>query len=253
LAGGAKIARCAMPIEAISIMYVGVGFLLIVLFCKALEIVVERATILFVSKKDVRVTSLFLDEKDAIDLLRMELGPIKTEIMAVETELQAISTKMKTELEAIATQITELKGLVSISPITNQVAQADTWSRGNSESQPEQGYASSRNDQNQEATRDEPEGDTSLVPTIDQSTAGDTWTRDAGKNDSVANTKGAIAEVARTEIHHAAYPNEMAPNCTKCGKPMLLKRLHPGRFHYKGDFECQTCGRSKSGLTSRSR
>jgi hypothetical protein len=112
-----------MPIEAISILYLGIGFLLVVLFCKALEIIVERATTLFVGKK-----------KDPIDQLRIELGAIKTEIMAVETDLQAISTKMKTELEAIATQITELTARVSISPITSQVAQADTWPRGNSES-----------------------------------------------------------------------------------------------------------------------
>jgi hypothetical protein len=217
-----------MPIEAISILYVGVGFLLVVLFCKALEIIVERAATLFVGKK-----------KDPIDQLRIELGAIKTEI---ETELQAISTKMKTELDEITTQITELTARVSISPITSQVAQADTWPRGNSESQPLQGYASTGNDQNQEATRDEPAGDTSLVPMIDQSTAGDTWTRDEGKSASGANTEGAITEFAQSEVHQAA--SEMAPNCTKCGKPMLLKRLHPGRVHYKGDFECQTCGRS---------
>jgi hypothetical protein len=221
-----------MRIEAIAILYLGVGFLLVVLFCKALEIIVERAATLFVGKK-----------KDPIDLLRIELGAIKTEIMPVVTELQAISTKMKIELEAIATQITELRGRVSISP--SQVAQADTWQRGNSESQPLQGYASSANDQNQEATRDKPEDDTSIVPTIDQSIERDTWTRDVDKSDSVANTKGAIADVVTAEIHQAANPKEIAPKCTKCGNPMLLKRLHPGRFaHYKGDFECETCGRS---------
>jgi len=104
---------------------------------------------------------------------------------------------------------------------------------------PVQGYVSPGNDQNQKATRDEPEGDASIVPTIEQSIEVDTWRHDLDKSDSVANTEGAIAEFARSEVHQAAYPN-----CTKCGKPMLLKRLHPGRFHYKGDFECQTCGRS---------
>ena len=47
-----------MPIESMSILYLGVGFLFVVLFCKALEIIVERATILFVSKKDVRVAKI---------------------------------------------------------------------------------------------------------------------------------------------------------------------------------------------------
>jgi len=197
-----------MPIE-----YIGIGFVLAVLGL-VVQTMVKQTKHLLVSKK-----------KDPIKLLRIELGAIKTEISTLETELQAISTKMKTELEGISTQITELTGLVSISPITSGVAQAATWSRGNSESQPAQGY--------------------SIVPTIDQSTAGDTWTRDAGKSDSVANTKGAIAEGAISEVHQASYRKEMAPNCTRCGKPMLLKHLHPDRFsHYKGHFECETCGRS---------
>ena len=195
-----------MPIE-----YIGIGFLLAVLGL-VVQTMVKQTRHLLVGKK-----------KDPINLLRIELGAIKIEISTLETELQAISTKMKTELEGISTQVTELTRLVSISPITSGVAEAGTWSRGNSESQAAQGY--------------------SIVPTIDQSTAGDTWTRDAG--DSVANTKGAIAEGAISEVHQASYRKEMAPNCTRCGKPMLLKHLHPDRFsHYKGHFECETCGRS---------
>jgi transposase-like protein len=38
--------------------------------------------------------------------------------------------------------------------------------------------------------------------------------------------------------------SEVAPTCPKCGSPLVLKRLLSGRIHYKGKFECDSCGRS---------
>ena len=36
------------------------------------------------------------------------------------------------------------------------------------------------------------------------------------------------------------------PRCWWCWKPMVLKRVDPTRLdHYKGKFECETCGRTK--------
>ena len=84
-----------------------------------------------------------------------------------------------------------------------------------------------------------------MVPTISQVTSNDTFTRDVGKSDSVVNTKDATADVAMPQVHQAFYPEEIAPNCTKCGKPTLLRQIHPSRVaHYKGDFQCETCGLS---------
>jgi hypothetical protein len=41
-----------------------------------------------------------------------------------------------------------------------------------------------------------------------------------------------------------SYLSEITPTCPKCRSPLSLKRLLSGRFHYKGKFECDTCGRS---------
>jgi hypothetical protein len=236
-----------MPIEAISILYVGVGFLLVVLFCKALEIIVERATILFVGKKDVRVTSLFVREQDVdlfielnelnikIDALRIKLNALKLEVNALNSKLESLPREQLSLMPASAVPMlkdtcgnsedtSNLGALVSetsIAPTIGESTSDNTWTRNTLVS------------------------DAPITPTSSQPVSNDTWTRDVDKSDSVANTKGAIAEVARAEIHQAANPKEIGPKCTKCGKPMLLKRLHPGRFaHYKGDFECETCGRS---------
>ena len=38
--------------------------------------------------------------------------------------------------------------------------------------------------------------------------------------------------------------SEVAPMCPKCRSPLVLKRLLSGRMHYKGKFECDSCGRS---------
>jgi hypothetical protein len=236
-----------MPIEAMSILFIGVGFLFVVLFCKALEIIVERATILFVGKKDVRVTSLFVGEKDIdlfmelnelnikIDALRIKLDALKIEVNALNSKLESPPREQLSLMPASAVPMLKdtcgnsedastrdtLVSETSIAPTIGESSSDNTW------------------------TRNTLVNDAPITSTSSQPVSNDTWMRDTDKSDSVANTKGAIAEVARAEIHQAANPKEIAPKCTKCGKPMLLKRLHPGRFaHYKGDFECETCGRS---------
>ena len=207
LAGGRG---APMPIESISILYVGVGFLFVVLFGKALEIIVRRATSLFVGKKDVLVTNLFVGEKD-LDLFRMELNELNIKIDALRIKLSRMN-EQSSLLQPLPIPMVE-------DPRGNN---EDTWSR------------------------DALVNETSIAPTIGESTSNNPGARDVGKGDSVVNTKGVAAmEVAMAQGHQASYAKEIAPNCTKCGKPMLLRQLHPSRFgHYKGDFECQACGRS---------
>src|SRR5262245_19314093 len=218
-----------MPIESTSILYVGVGFLVVVLFCKAFEIIVERATILFVGKKKVRVTSLFIDEKDVIDSLRTELNELNIKIDALRIKLDGNFDALKIEVNALnnklesTARMTEQSSLLQAlpTPIVEDTRGngEDTW------------------------TRDALVNETSMAPAIGESTSKDVWTRDVGKSDSVVNTKGAVMEVAMAKVHQASYPKEIAPNCKKCGKPMLLRKLHPGRYgHYNGDFECEACG-----------
>jgi hypothetical protein len=243
-----------MPIESISIFYVGVGVLFVVLFCKAVEIIVERATSLFVGKTEVRVTSLFVDEKDVIDLLRMGLNELNIKINALRIKLDGDLDALKVEVNALnsklesAVRMTEQSNVMA-SPIPmledtwgNSEA---TWTRGALVSETSIAPTIGESSSNDTWTRDTVVSDAPIVPTISEVTSNDTFTRDVGKSDSVVNTKGAITEVAMAQVHQDFYPKEIAPNCTKCSKPMLLRQIHPSRSgHYKGDFECETCGLS---------
>jgi hypothetical protein len=237
-----------MPIESTSILYIGVGFLFVVLICKILEIIVERATILFVGKKkDVRVTSLFVGEKDVIDLFRMELNELNIKIDAVRIKLDGMNAP-NSKLESTA-RMTERSSLLQALP-TPMVEDTtgnskDTWTRDALVNETSIAPSIGESTSNDTWTRGTGVSDAPITPTISQVTSNDTYTRDVGKNDSVVNTKTAIREVAMAQVHQPSYPKEIAPNCTKCGKPMLLRRFHPDRFgHYKGYFECEACGRS---------
>ena len=177
-----------MPIESMSILYLGVGFLFVVLFCKALEIIVDRATILFVGKKDVRVTSLFVDEKDVIDLFRMELNELNIKIDALRIKLDGNLDALKIEVNALNSKLestaTEQLSLVPASPTPML---EDTW--GNSENTwirdalvSETSIAPTIDEftSNDTWTRDTPVSDATTAPTISQVTSNDTWTRDVG-------------------------------------------------------------------------
>ena len=160
-----------MQIETISIMYLGMAFLFAVLICVALPTIVEQTTSLLVGKK-----------KDPLNQLRTELDAVKIEVKALKTKL---------EVTTYSTKMTEQAHFAPVSPATSQLVPEDTWSRGNSESQPIQGDTLSRvNGEGQSIQEDtwsrvELVCDTSIVPPISQSNPGDTWTRDAGKSESV--------------------------------------------------------------------
>ena len=65
-------------------MYVAVGFLFVVLFCKALEIIVVRATGLIAGNKT-----------NAINQLRIEFDALKMEIKGLKTELEVTAHSTK--------------------------------------------------------------------------------------------------------------------------------------------------------------
>ena len=170
-----------MPIESMSILYLGVGFLFVVLFCKALEIIVERATILFVGKKEVRVTSLFVGENDVIDLFRMELNELNIKIDALRIKLDGNLDALKIEVNALNSKL-ELTATeqLSLVPASQTPMLEDTW--GNSENT---------------WIRDAPVSETSIAPTIDKSTSNDTWTRDRPVSD--ATTAPTISQVTSND------------------------------------------------------
>jgi hypothetical protein len=166
-----------MPIEAISIMYVGVGFLLIVLFCKALEIVVERAVTLFVGKK-----------KDVIDLLRMELNALNKKIDALRIELDGKLDALKIEVNALNSKLESMPTeRLSLVPTSQTPTLEDTWGN-NGDTWTRDALASEtsitptvcESTSNETWTRDTLVSHAPITPTIDQGTSNDTWTRDAG-------------------------------------------------------------------------
>ena len=177
-----------MPIESMSILYLGVGFLFVVLFCKALEIIVERATILFVGKKkDVRVTSLFVGE-DVIDLFRMELNELNIKIDALRIKLDGNLDALKIEVNALNSKLestaTEQLSLVPASP-TPMLEDTggnskNTWIRDALVSETSIAPTIDESTSNDTWTRDTPVSDATTAPTISEVTSNDTWTRDVG-------------------------------------------------------------------------
>jgi hypothetical protein len=134
-----------MPIEW---LYLGVGFLVVVLFCKALEIIVDRATSQFFGKNDVL----------NLNVLRMELNAVNKEIDGLriihEGKLDALEIEVNTLNSKLESMPAKWLSLVPTSPMQKDTGgkSEDTW------------------------TRDE----TSIAPTIAASTSNDTWTRGVG-------------------------------------------------------------------------
>jgi hypothetical protein len=148
-----------MPIESLSIMYLGIGVLFAVFICVAVQTIADRTTKLRVGQ-----------EKDAVNLLRPQPDALKADVNAhhlnlPRAELDALkadlnSLRTKLEMVTYSTKLTEHPSLVPVPPTTSQLLLEETWSRGNTWS------------------RDEPLSDASIIPTADQSPPGDTWTRD---------------------------------------------------------------------------
>jgi hypothetical protein len=108
--------------------------------------------------------------------------------------------EIKSPFDAISTKI-ERAGLASV--FANQVPSGDTWSRGNSEDQPIQEYKSSpANGQGQEDTQSRDELVT-IIPTIEQSTSTDTWTRDEGVY--------AVKEESRVKVRADVHQGTVLP------------------------------------------
>ena len=136
-----------MPIESIATLVV--LFLIGLVFCKALEFIVERAR-------------SFGHETAVSDLLRNELRILHIKVDAVWKNLDDVKIELneiKTKLESTAA-MTEQLIIVPASPTTVHEAPEDTWERG-------------------EFTPLHDELVTT-ASTIEQSTSEDTWTRDAG-------------------------------------------------------------------------
>jgi uncharacterized Zn finger protein len=47
-----------------------------------------------------------------------------------------------------------------------------------------------------------------------------------------------------TDTSHSMSQTEVNAYCRECGSPMVLKRIVPTKYHYKGKFECWGCGRA---------
>ena len=136
-----------MPIE--SIVALVVLFLVGLLFCKAVEIIVEPVRTVFVG-----------DEIDVIELVRIEVRALHIKVDAIWKKLDDFEIErdeLKTKPESTAA-LTQQLSIVPALPTTAQGMPEDTWERG-------------------EVT---PLCDELVIaaPTIDQSSSSDTWTRD---------------------------------------------------------------------------
>jgi hypothetical protein len=162
-----------MLIESISIMYLGIGFLFVVLICAALETIVEQTKNLLVGEKKDPIDRL-RPELDALkaDLNALHLNRLRPELDALKADLNALKTKL--ELARYSPKMTEPASLVPVLPSTSQAVLEDAWLRGNREGQSLQGGTWSR---------DELASDASIIPTLGHSTPGDTWTRAEGLSD----------------------------------------------------------------------
>ena len=177
-----------MPAEPMALLYVGVGFLFIVLFCKALEIIVERVTSLFVGKKDVRIKSLFVDEKNVIDLFRVELHELNIKINALRIELDGKRDALKIEVNARNSKLgsipSEQLSLVPASPtpiLENPWDNSeDTWALGALVSETSIAPTIDEPASNDTWSRNTPVSDAPIAPTTCQVTSNDTWARGVG-------------------------------------------------------------------------
>ena len=153
-----------MPVELISILYLGIGLLFVVLMGLAVQTIAERTKKLGLGKKKDAVT-LLGSELDALkaDLKAHHLNLLRPELDALKADLNALKTKLETA--TYSTKLTEHPSLVPVPSATSQQLLEDTWSQGNTWS------------------RDEPVSDAPIIPAVDQSLPGDTWTRDERTSD----------------------------------------------------------------------
>lgn len=134
-----------MKIDSVALMFLVLMALVGLLFCKAVEFVVDWATRGFGKKID------------PIDLLRMELNGLNIKIDAFGNKLDYLKTEVnavKAKLGSLE-KLTEQHGFVPASRSSGM--SEDTWQRS-------------------ELVQDEP---ISTAPTM-RSTSADSWTRDTG-------------------------------------------------------------------------
>ena len=148
-----------MPVESISVLYLGIGLLFVVLMGLAVQTIAEQTKKLGAGKKKDAVT-LLGSELDALkaDLKAHHLNLLRPELDALKADLNALKTKLETA--TYSTNLTQHPSLVPVPPATSQQLLEHTWSQGNTWS------------------RDEPVCNTPIIPVVDQSLPGDTWTRD---------------------------------------------------------------------------
>jgi len=80
-----------MKIESTAILYLGIMFFLAVLFCKALESIVDRAR------------RYFMGTNDVVDSIKMELNALHIKIDALKSKLDSKLDVLKTEVDALKT------------------------------------------------------------------------------------------------------------------------------------------------------
>jgi hypothetical protein len=157
-----------MPTQTISMLHVAIGFLSVILFWKALKVIVDQ------SKK------FLVNKNDSFETLRNEVNALKVELNILKTEVMTSSAKI------------DQTNLIPTSATSSQVMLEEMWLRGNSDIQSihcdtwtrhallsDRPLTPSINSSGDSWTRDALAENTAIMPTIGQVTSDDTWTREA--------------------------------------------------------------------------
>ena len=101
-----------MSPESMSILYIAAGFLFVILFGKALELLVERAAPFFVGKKNGK--DLLRNQQNAlnikIDALKIKLDALLCEFHALDTKVETMSSQMAQQLSIVPNSSTFSEG-----------------------------------------------------------------------------------------------------------------------------------------------
>lgn len=138
-----------MSPEAIAIVYIATGTLFVILFGKALQVLVERTQYFWGGKK-TRENELLRIEQNAlnikIDALVRKLDTLRSDFHALRSKVDAIPTQLPDQLSIVPTSETrwpeaEIKSAEqntwarlaaverSVTRTTNEHTSGDTWTR----------------------------------------------------------------------------------------------------------------------------
>jgi len=206
-----------MPIEWV--MYIAIVFLLAGLVCVVLGSLIHHRAVRLTTRLEAALPQSLAEIQTDKELLRSEFAmstrvlqdiveQLKIELVALKVEVNALKTRP--EVTTYSTKMIEHASLVPVAPTTSQSPLEDRWTCSDGEDQLAQ---------KDTWARGELMSDTSVIPSVSQHTSDDTWTRDVGESeaplqlDSACRGHGNSGLVGMIAISHtSARHNKAAPS-----------------------------------------